>query len=213
MKRGHLDDDDDDGTPFEPKQESPESDGLTHADVMSGKANLDAFTPSKPPSLPSSISNPGRLDEIKSDPTDTNTPRAAKKHRASLNAYEFSNLGGHLLSEQTASNIAAAQPPTPKLNGLNQIEPAKPNGASFPGILNGIFKGNMAATPSMAPVSAPADVAVVNNAQKEWEEQAKSKDRDVTAFVGGDNGVSPTSNPQDDATQVALPDENMDEEL
>lgn len=207
-------DDDDDEPSFEPKQESPESDGLTHADVMSGKVNLDAFTPSKSPSLPNSFSNPSRLDDIKSDPTDTNTPRAAKKHRASLNAYEFSNLGGHLPGDLTASGNAAALPPTPKLNGISPTsEQAKPNGASFPGILSGIFKGNMAAASSMTPVSDPADVAVVNKAQKEWEEQAKANDKDVTAFVGGDNGVSPTSMPQDDAAQVALPDENMDDEL
>jgi len=181
---------------------------------MSGKVNLDDFTPSKGPPVPNFLSNPSRLDDIKSDPVDTNTPRAAKKHRASLNAYEFSNLGGHLPSELTASGNAAPFPPTPKLNGISPTsEQPKPNGASFPGFLSGIFQGNIAASSSMAPVSDPADITVVNKAQKEWEEQAKAKDNDVTAFVGGDNGHSPRSNSKDDATQVALPEESMDDEL
>jgi hypothetical protein len=186
-KRGH-----DDENTFEPvTNDSSDDNECAPAAAYNGSA-------SSPPKFSSSLTPP-KWGDSKSDPADSSSTRATKKHRASTAGHDVDVVkSSGFLPTPVTTNGPSLIPATPSING---ISPAKDGPGDV--LLNGLLGG------AAAPGSKAIDSAVVNGAQKEWEEQAR-KQPDVTAFVGGDNGQASMQNV---AAQTALPDKDMDEEL
>jgi hypothetical protein len=176
---------------------SPESDHETEPASETNKAKPLNGSASSPTRFSTSLPAPR---EIMSDPGDTTSPRASKKHRASnaaaddIQSHRMSN--GFIPSSITNTingntSLTPTVPATPAINGLSPST----NKLSADILLNSLMGGPEAPPP------------YEEGAQREW----------VKSFVGGggESGADAVEKTARDliakeAAQTALPDEDMD---
>jgi len=179
---------------------SPESDHETQPASDANKNKTLNGSASSPPRFSSSLPAPR---EIMSDPGDTTSPRASKKHRASnaaaddIKAHRMSNGFVPSSITNTINGNASLTPTVPATPAINGLSPST-NKLSADVLLNSLMGGSEAPPP------------YEEGAQREW----------VKSFIGGggESGADATEKTAreliaKEATQTALPDEDMDGEL